>query len=596
MAFTIDPATFEAATGLEIVTVNVGAQNQAASATDNGTLTVRQGDVSFSMPTDVAMQLYADAIEIGRPLTSVSSENLTTQSTAPALRPPDVGGAVRSLRADLNTDFLDSSPWMVTQSEAQSAHRTFMDAGPGELAAIIKRMSGDELTEYIEVIVKVDPWALDDPTEPKLVSFVTKMARELGEREALGLVQGLSENARMELMQAFVHLPTGELAERFGAAIGPSGLRLLVQGKDAGTVIGSGILDAQLWTANITQEFKADYVQAVSTAGLPLPKKANDVVYMFGPGLFGDHLPGYLDNLERSLKAWGVNPENLRRFDYNTAEGAQDNGQRIADQIRKVHAEGQQVVIIGHSKFARDSRKALNIDPEIRQMVAGAILLQPAMSAQIAGDLLKPELRPLTEPLLHLTGGDRSAFGSIHESTQGEEPWPGREVPTVVFASTSQDPLSLLAPALGPYYRDHYGAPSDGAVSLVNQVGIKDAYVVTAPGAADHAMLGLTFTDAFEHFAVQIEAGVPDETVAELVERIASLEGGKPLQLLVDALRRGLDEPAERDRWVRKLRTLGPIIDRARRKMSSKVGHPRVDPDAMIRALVTGLHEKIAVD
>jgi hypothetical protein len=173
-------------------------------------------------------------------------------------------------------------------------------------------------------------------------------------------------------------------------------------------------------------------------------------------------------------------------------------------------------------------------------------------------------------------------------------PWP-KEVPTIVYASSTESPHALLRAGSHPYYQHFYNAASDGAVAFQDQVSLDSADAVTLPGLADHAQPGLQFKDCCEHFAKQIEAGAPDDVVQGMLDRLkAMLPKPGLLDVVIKSWKLAHDSPQERARCVAMLRDAGPMLDRVAQVTNRNAGYPLVDNEAMTRALVSQLFDRVA--
>jgi hypothetical protein len=171
--------------------------------------------------------------------------------------------------------------------------------------------------------------------------------------------------------------------------------------------------------------------------------------------------------------------------------------------------------------------------------------------------------------------------------------WPGERIPTVVLATSSEGRRSMLAPLVQQYYGKLYAAPSDGAVPLVDQVAYDGATLVALPGATDHADPVLTFSDACEHFAHQLESGTPDTVIAGMLERMPQIPEMRLLQPAVLLLKAGLDTPEKRARCVAALRAVGPKIDALIQR--ARNASRELDPTATTRALLATLLPQISL-
>lgn len=503
--------------------------------------------------------------------------------------------AVVALRADLNRSVFDGSPLRVTPGEVRHAHDTLMQLEPAAFSAALDALPPAMLNRYVAGLADAVPFSLDTNRDAGLAQLAQRLATETEPAVARAVVGALDETARGRLVEGLLQLPSGAHIEAMRDAVGDDAFAALVQGNKADSLIGDGLVAGRVYEKNVTGGFKTAYAAALDGT-LPIPEAAKDTTFMMGPGLFGDQLPGYLEPNARALTEWGVPSENIHKLKYNTASSPADNAKAIRDQILAQHVPGKKLVVMGHSKFGRDMLEAFARYPELKDIVSGSVLMQPALSAQIAQDLGKngPQAK-LLEPMLQLVGGNRGAFDGLSDSLHDLPKWPGDDVPTVVMASTTESPKALLHALNHPYYKGVYGASSDGAVSFQNQASIDGAHMVTLPGMADHAQPGLVFADVTEHFAVQIEAGAPDAVVRGMLDR---LDGMVPMPGALDMVKNAWiahhDTPEERANCVRMLRAAGPMLDRMARVANRNVGHPLVDNAAMTQALTAQLFSEVA--
>lgn len=514
-------------------------------------------------------------------------------SAAPGRSPQQ---ALLQLRADLNRSLFDGSPFIITDAEVRSAHATLLAAPAGQLSGILAALDDVMLNRYLKKLAEVEPFRLDlakgEKASPSaLAAFATRVAEELTPEVGRTFVARLDDTGRRRFLEGVLQLPTGAHVERLRAALGAEAFATLARGGKPESLAGGGLIAGKLWRENVTLSFQERYAAAKS-GDLPLPAGAAETLFFMGPGLFGDQLPGYLEPNRRALAEWGVPQENIQKLRYNTADDPAKNADDIYAQLEAAYRRTggkQKIVVLGHSKFGRDMLEAFRRHPDLRNIVSGAVMMQPALTAPIAQDLGRRVMENLLNPVLALVGGDRRAFNGLSEKLEELPPWP-KDVPTVTMASSTESPKALLQMLSGPYYEKVYNVASDGAVAYQDQVALDGSYLVSLPGVADHAHAGLTFTDACEHFAVQIDAGAPDEVVRGMLDRLGRmvLQRGA-LDAVIALWKAGHDTPAERARCSAELRTLGPALDRFSHAINERVGRPLIDVVPMTQALVSEL-------
>ena len=495
-----------------------------------------------------------------------------------------------SLRADLNLSLFDGSPFMVTKGEVRHAHSTLMRLAPGEIGKVLLALDDKMLNRYLVGIAKAEPFSLEATGPGPLGELALKLTLELSPAAGATLVARLGDEARRRLLEGLLQLPTGELVMRAREVLGSEAFRELAGGGLCDSTIGGGLADGRVHRENVTADFKSKYAAAVRGELSP-PSSVKDTVFLLGPGLFGDQLPGYLEPNRRALVESGVPAENVAKLVYNTADHPSENADRIYAQIKAKHDSGQRVVVMGHSKFGRDMLEAFARHPELKTMVSGAIMMQPALAAPIAKDL--SAFPALLEPILRIVGGNQGAFDGMAAGYETLPAWP-RDVPTVLMASSTESKWAALRAGDEAYYKKVYNAASDGAVTLQDQASLDGAYLVLLPGLADHAQAGLTFTDGCEHFAKQIEAGAPDAVVSGMLERMREMSPKKGMfDFVVKAWVAGHSTPEDRARCVALLRHAGPLMDRFAERANKDAGRPLVSNVAMTKALVAQLFERL---
>jgi hypothetical protein len=494
--------------------------------------------------------------------------------------------AARAARTSANAVGLDGS-------DALAVHDALMHASPAELNEALRTSSGDALSGYVNGLVEEEPFSIDTKGSA-LKDLALRVANDVTPDVGAALVDKLDDAGKRHFLEGVLQLDGADVS-KLRAVIGDDSFATLARGgKAAGdSLVGGALVAGRLWKDNVTDEFKDKY-QAALDGTLALPDKAKDTVFLTGPGLFGDELPGYLEPQRRALTDWGVPADNISKLSYNTADDPAVNADKIYQQIKAQHDQGKRVVVMGHSKFGRDMLEAFARHPDLKQMVSGAVMMQPAVVAPIAHDLGLPQMQKVLDPVLDLVGGNRAAFDGMSTPAEQLAPWPD-DVPTMLYTSSTASPRAMMAASAHPYYEHFYNAESDGAVAFQDQVALNGAHLVTLPGLADHAQPGLTFTDACEHFAKQLDQGAPDAVVSGLLERMRAMSPlPKAFDAFVDLFKLVHEIPGQRARCAQMLRDLGPMLDRAAVVQNRNAGFPLVDNGAMTKALVSQLFDRMS--
>lgn len=200
-----------------------------------------------------------------------------------------------------------------------------------------------------------------------------------------------------------------------------------------------------------------------------LPDDANNFAYLFVPGLFTEHYPGYMTENVRRMKERGCTDVSMAKID--TDAGVHTNAAVLKAEIEKLERDtGKKVVLLGHSKGGVDAGAALQLYPELRSKVQAFIALQaPFGGTPIASDIGEnAHLSALMGGFItQVFRGDRAALDDLSYRSRrallGDRVTFTQDVPTFSFASTSKDPRSLTA--LGALYgRERYGKDGDGLV------------------------------------------------------------------------------------------------------------------------------------
>ncbi|MFC1610620.1 hypothetical protein ACFL6C_06660 [Myxococcota bacterium] len=279
-------------------------------------------------------------------------------------------------------------------------------------------------------------------------------------------------------------------------------LEQLIKGEKRDSIIGRALLDGRYPARDVTTRFKELYNQGLEgkppekAESIELPKNKNDFEYFFLEGLFGQNLPGYMEVNREGMEKAGVVPDQIQFATYNTTTSTFVNAVRIAEQILAGKKEtNRNAILVTHSMGGRHAQVILagtweefqeagvtraDFDTvlQARESVAGNLLMQPAINAQIAKDVRHKEvLRPVLDEVMFLVGGKEAALADM-SAEQLPQPFPGDEYPTVVLASDSNGNLSLLGGTIKQYHRKRYGVPSDAAVPTPEQVGINQALMI----------------------------------------------------------------------------------------------------------------------
>ncbi len=581
----------------------------AAKAQHQGA--VRGTPISAEKSGTSAQPLATSVFETEHSLQLVSiTESLT-------LKDPDTGStivgdfnrvdaALEGVHEDLNRTLIDLIPFTDNNDEVQNAHATLMELHPKNFARVLRYMSSKALSNYIEESSEITPSSLTSTQNTMLEDFATQLSKRHAKIHTDGgrtVIHNLTPKARRELFAAILNLPQGNHLN-VRRNIGESAYRLLVAGPHPDSTIGKGLLRREMPASVITDEFKTAYAAVVKNGPNALPQTKNDYVYVVLPGLFGDNLPGYMEVNQRAMIDAGIDENRVSKASYNTADGTHKAALKIAKHIAEQSADngGSDVVLLGHSMGGRHTLALLtstrddyssDADYEIiiaaREKVAGNLLMQPAVNAQIAVDILREDmLTDIREDLLFIVGGTEASFGDMMSGNDAK--FPGDKYPTVVLAADSNADHSLLGTTITHYYEKLYEVLSDSAVPSSDQAGLAGSHLIYLHNAGDHARPGLTFKDAAEHFAKQLRAGKSDAVLSGVSEKMRHLYPALPFDKLDEMLR----DSDNRDAVIEFLEENSAKLQRSFKNDREESGHNDLDAHAATIASLGLLLGKIA--
>lgn len=228
-----------------------------------------------------------------------------------------------------------------------------------------------------------------------------------------------------------------------------------------------------------------------------LPHDANNFAYLFVPGLFTKHYPGYMSENVRRLKERGCTEVSIATID--TDQNVAFNAAALKTQIEKIEREsGKKVVLVGHSKGGVDAGAALQLYPELQSKVQAFVSLQaPFGGTPIASDINEsPHLATLMKGFIsQVFRGDPGSLTDLSYKARREllgNVTFTANVPTFSMASSSEDPGSLTALG-GLYGRTRYNKPGDGLV-------LRDDAII--PGSR-----GIVILDELDHAGPAMAGG-----------------------------------------------------------------------------------------
>jgi triacylglycerol lipase len=252
-------------------------------------------------------------------------------------------------------------------------------------------------------------------------------------------------------------------------------------------------------TTDVTGQFRTLNAQA-SHGESVLPPDAGQYKYLVIGGLFGKHLPGYMDENVSALKSQGLD---ARKVPVDSDASVEKNAETIRKAIEEATKDGSQVVLVGHSKGGVDSAAALAMHPELKDKVRALVAIQsPFGGSPIAQDIeTTPIIRPLVNGVVSdLFRGDPASVKDLtydsREKFLAKYPLP-TDVPSVCIASSRLSATSILASS-ETYMKARYGFPSDGLVDPADAV-IPGSHVVRL-NDMDHAESTVHGLPGFSHY------------------------------------------------------------------------------------------------
>lgn len=125
-------------------------------------------------------------------------------------------------------------------------------------------------------------------------------------------------------------------------------------------------------TRNVTATFGSLY-QTTSLSDLK-PRGAENLIFLFVPGLFTRWYPGYMSHNVREFRKLGLSAE---LASLNTDVGVLSNAKALKEQVVSLAAEAKRrVVLLCHSKGSLDAAAMLAVFPETRPLVAALLAAQ----------------------------------------------------------------------------------------------------------------------------------------------------------------------------------------------------------------------------
>ncbi|HEY8206717.1 MAG TPA: alpha/beta hydrolase [Myxococcaceae bacterium] len=252
-------------------------------------------------------------------------------------------------------------------------------------------------------------------------------------------------------------------------------------------------------TTDVTDQFRTLNAQASHGEGV-LPSDAGKYKYLVIGGLFGKHLPGYMDENVDALKSQGLD---ARQVPVDPDASVKQNAETIRKAIEEATKDGSKVVLIGHSKGGVDAAAALAMHPELKEKVRAMVAIQsPFGGSPIAQDIEStPIIRPLVNGVVsELFRGDPKSVKDLtydaREKFLAKYPLP-TDVPSVCVATSRLSPTSILGSSEG-YMKARYGFPSDGLVNPADAV-IPGSHVVRL-NDMDHAESTVHGLPGFSHY------------------------------------------------------------------------------------------------
>ncbi|MDJ0846810.1 MAG: lipase [Myxococcota bacterium] len=257
-----------------------------------------------------------------------------------------------------------------------------------------------------------------------------------------------------------------------------------------------GWLDVE--ATDVTPRFR-ELLERVRAGENVVPPEAAGYLWLLVPGLFSNLYPDYMKG----------NVEALRELDlrFQEVEVAPDGpvataAQVLRDVLFAELAEGQQAVILGHSKGGVDVSAALALYPEVHSRVRSFVAIQaPYAGSPVANDLAHcPSLGSTAAFFVRILGNDPEAAVELSYETRqefiAEHPYP-TEIPTLSLATSRVDWRSIVW-MTGKYVRDQYGVESDGLVVPADAV-LPGSQVIHL-GDMDHAESVLSGVPGFINY------------------------------------------------------------------------------------------------
>ena len=229
-----------------------------------------------------------------------------------------------------------------------------------------------------------------------------------------------------------------------------------------------GWLKAQ--ATDVTPRFR-ELLERVKAGEEVVPAEAGDYVWLLVPGLFSNTYPQYMKGNVDALRDLGLR---FREVDLTPEESVLSGAEVVREVILSESAEGQQAVILGHSKGGVDAAAALALYPETRPRVRAFVAIQaPYAGSPIASDLTNgPGAGETAAAFVRLLGNQPEAASELSYQARrafiAQHPYPS-EVPTLSLATSRVDWRSIVW-MTGSYVRDQYGMESDGLVVPVDAV------------------------------------------------------------------------------------------------------------------------------
>lgn len=255
----------------------------------------------------------------------------------------------------------------------------------------------------------------------------------------------------------------GEPQPADGQAEEPEKLSALC-GKGVGTSSRGQIGWLEADATDVTQQFR-DLLARVRAGEDVVPDEASDYVWVLAPGLFSDKYPNYMKGNIGALRDLG-----LRYYEVDLApdETLESGARQLREAILDATADGEQVVILAHSKGGVDTAAALALYPELRARVRAFIAVQaPYAGSPVASDLANcPAMGSFTTGMLGILGENANAVVELTYDARreflAEHPYP-KGIPTLCLATSRVDWRSIVS-TTGYYVRNRYGVESDGLV------------------------------------------------------------------------------------------------------------------------------------